>query len=334
MAKSATPNHSTKATAIDVSPKGNPDEQMAAAEGQSILSFFKGLAPFFATARQLEEQATATLTAALSLTAPRNAVEDEAIQSFIRKTTADRKAAEAHWSPRSAFFQMHKRLIAAEARATAPLERANTIGNNLHNAYVETERRRAAQEQDRVRREAEDKARLDRDAETARMEAEAERLEESTSSLSEREQAFVESYTGQHSQTRQDGHRSAQRAGFKDPFKAGARLLSLPKIQAAIKDRMSAQTIRTQAAAVKEAPLDVEVQKVEANITGTAGRSTWSAELLDEAALINAIIEGKHGIPRDLLTIALPKLNGYAVSMHELVDRWPGVRSKKTTKVI
>ena len=44
--------------------------------------------------------------------------------------------------------------------------------------------------------------------------------------------------------------------------------------------------------------------------------------------------DGEHGIPLDCLQINTVKLNEYARSLHEQLDRWPGVRARKTTKVV
>ena len=60
---------------------------------------------------------------------------------------------------------------------------------------------------------------------------------------------------------------SGHAAGFADPLKTAARLSSSPKIQAALNAKKEAESIRTQAAARAERPLDVEVQEVKPNIT-------------------------------------------------------------------
>ena len=165
-----------------------------------------------------------------------------------------------------------------------------------------------------------------------KLEQEALAREESTEHLSEREQHFVNlvAFGG-------DPSTAARTVGYKDPFKAAARLLTYTKIASAITAAAEAKAIRDQAAAKRLAPIVVDIPTVHADVARSAGsfdRTTWSAELLDEQALIEAVIRGGAGIPRDILQVNPAKLNEYARSLHELIDRWPGVRSvKKTTTV-
>jgi hypothetical protein len=89
---------------------------------------------------------------------------------------------------------------------------------------------------------------------------------------------------------------------------------------------------------VKEQPLNVgPVQEVKPDIARAAGavdRTTWSAEILDEVAAVDAIIGGKHGMPRDLLMINPIKANEYARSLHKRMDLWPGMRARRKTGVV
>ena len=101
------------------------------------------------------------------------------------------------------------------------------------------------------------------------------------------------------------------------------------------------QIINEQAAALKAEPITVEVPDVPANIITPAGvsgdRTTWSAELLSERELVAWIVKGLQkgdDVPGDLLCIDSVKLNQYARQMHEAINRWPGVRAKKTTRVV
>ena len=63
-------------------------------------------------------------------------------------------------------------------------------------------------------------------------------------------------------------------------------------------------------------------------------RMTWSAEVFDEAALIDAVINWHYGVPRDVLTVNAVKLSQYARSLHERVNLWPGCRAKETISKI
>ena len=100
--------------------------------------------------------------------------------------------------------------------------------------------------------------------------------------------------------------------------------------------------IRRQMIALNQEPLVVDVPEVAMNVTRAAGttadRTTWSADLLDEDALIAALLvnarECSNAIPFDLLCIDTVKLNQYARDLKEHINTWPGVKAKKTTKVV
>lgn len=312
----------------------NPDEVFVHSAGLAVVQFLRGVTAFFATATTIERNAEGVLALAeqMQKKPPTNVAEDIIVQDFVRMTTADKKAAEEHWKITATISQFHRRMTGARARATDKLETANAIGNRLHNAYVETERARAAAEQDRLRREAEEKARADQQAEQARAAAEALRIEQEAPELSPRENVFVDTLllTG-------DAFKAASKADYAQPRSTAEKLLALPKIIAAIEARRKAEDVRRQAAAKAAIPLDVQHETVRPNIGRAAGasdRTTHSAELVDERALVDAVIRGGLGIPSDLLVVDEAKLNEYARSLHELVNRWPGVRYKKTTKVV
>ena len=309
-----------------------PDLALAVTDGNQIKQFVAGVVQYFRQGQALEVAAKEMLAQAKALRAPTTAHEDLVIQNFAKQTSADKKAIEEHWVITSVVHNFHRRLVAVRQRGVVALEEANAIANRHHNKYVDDERRRAAIEQDRIRREAEEKARQDRQRELDALEAEALKAEAASADLSDREQTFVEAYVTS-PQCRGNATESATRANYKDPMAAGARLMALPKIQAAIKAKQAAIAIRTQATAVKEQPLDVQVEEVKPDLLGTAGRTTWTAELLDEQAAIDAIIGGRHGMPRDLLMVNTVKANEYARSLHERLDLWPGFRAKKSTKV-
>jgi hypothetical protein len=296
------------------------DEQFVAKVVPAIREFLRNLAGFFTTAQALEKAAIATLEQARQLAAPTTAAEDTAIQSFIQKANGDRKEVESHWTICQVVNGFHKRLTGARGRPTSALEEAAGIAQRLHNGYVEAERRRVAAEQERLRREAEAKAR-----EKAALDREA-----SMAGLSEREQLFVDYFVALN-----DARRAAHGALYRNADQAGSRLLNTPKIQAAIQAKRDAVAIRTQAAAKRELPLDVQVETVKPNIqkaTGAVDRDYHSGEVLDEAAFIAAVIGGKHGIPWDVLTVNQTKLNEYARSLQGRLNLWPGVRHNKTTK--
>lgn len=300
--------------------------------GGAIHRFVGNFLTFLREAKLLERQAQTSLTLAKTFVLPTSAQEDEQLQIYIRNNNAEKKRGEEHCRITSVVSQFHKRLVAVRTRITAPREEGSDIANRLHNAYVAKERQRVQDEQDRVRRDAEAQAQRDRQVELARLEAEAQAREESSETLSAREQLFVDGYL-----SGGDAQRAAGLAGFKDPYKQAVRLLATPKILAAIRAKQEAVAIRQQAAAVKEMPLDVIVPDVQANITKAAGaqdRTTRSCEIVDAEAFVKAAVSGTFGIPLDCLMPNPVKLNEMARSLRAEINRWPGVRLNETTKVV
>lgn len=318
----------TPAAVLD--PPTHPDQALVQTNGAQILGFIRNIAAFFGTARELEMAAQSTLVKARELQPPATAEDDERIQRFIREANADRKRIEDHWSITTVFHQVHRNLTAARGRGVKFLEDAAARAQRLHNDYVEEARRKAAAEQERIRREAEEKARQEREAEAARIEAAALEQEAAMPDLSEREEMFVDLVFGMTPHIE-----AARRSGYKDPVTMADRLMKTRKIVEAIQARRDAHALRQQAAARREQPLDVRVETVKADVikTGT-DRTTHSAEILDEARLIEACIAGGYGIPHDILTVKPAKVNEYARALQERINRWPGVKHVKTTKTI
>jgi hypothetical protein len=296
-----------------------------------IERFAAGAKLFFKRAGQLEVKAKGNLVEAQRLVRPKTVQDDERLQLAIKAYGADQKEALEHWDIALKVSRFHKRLVAARSRAEDPNEEAVAIATRLHNEYVDAERRRVAQENERLRREAEKRAANDRARELAEMERKAVEAELASEDLSTRELAFVTIYmrTGQ-------ARLAAHQAGYKDPEKQGPRLLGLAKILAACDAVKKAEVIREQAAAVKEQPLDVQIDEVKPNLSHAGGhdRTTKAADLFDERLFVEAVIGGRHGIPADTLGALQPKLNEYARSLGDLINRWPGVRLKKTTSLV
>jgi len=323
----------TPATEPDIIDVGGPAEamsedlQLATTAGEAVREFMRGIRQFFTTADTLEATALARLTEAKALKAkpPTNEAEDLAVQKFIRQTSADNKAVVEHWKITTTIAAFHKRMTGKRKLATDALDEANKIGNELHNAYEKEEERKAKAEQERLRLEEEQKEIDRRQREQDNLEAEAIRREESMAELTQREQTFVELYLA-----RGDGLSAARSAGFKLPAKDAARLLTLKKIQDAIAAKRSAAEIRRQAEAIKQQPIVVDTPEVRPNVVRAAGsfqkKTPASAELLDEAGLIEAIFSGKYGIPRTILKIDQVALNQQARDLGALINKWPGVR--------
>jgi hypothetical protein len=339
-----------------------PDQEFVAAAGKAVLGFLKGLGEFFLTARTIESKAQAALVAAKKLDAagtPATMDADEAIQHFIKDTTEQKKAAEAHWTITTTVHQFHRRLTARRAIATDALDAANAIGNKLHNAYVAAENKRIADEADRKRRELEAAEQKRRDEEAAAAAKEAEKLEAAAPEVSARETAFINYYLAERGRPGCDA-RAAQLAGYKDPAASAQRLLASPKILAALEARRQADEIRQQQAAKARAPIAVDVPDQKPQVSRSAGlssRTTWGATVLDAQLLADAVFVefgtalaawlGKPveetvvrsflkthnpSIPRDVLLIDASVVRDYGSQLHEQIDRWPGVVHTKNTK--
>jgi hypothetical protein len=299
-----------------------------------IGGFLKNMIGFAGTALDLERDAHDRLAQARTFTRPTSGAQDAVLQTYIKDNTQAKKRVEQHWGLTSIVSQFHRRLTARRAIATDALEQGQNIANRLHNEWVDGERRRVAEEQERLRRAEEAKAAESRQRELDRLEAEALEREAASGDLSSREQAFVAAYV-QGQGTQGDPTSAARRAGYKDPVAQGARLIQSSKVKAAIEAKLEAVRIRDQAAAMAEMPLEVaETPTVEADIRRVGADVTrWKAEILDERMLIEAVLGGKYGIPSDILTVNPVKLNEYARSLHHLLNRWPGVRAVSTTKL-
>jgi hypothetical protein len=247
-----------------------------------------------------------------------------------------RKLNDEHWGITSVVSQLHKKLVGGRETAGKQLDEAANIAQQHHNGYVREAERQQREAQDRLRRQAEADAQLVRDAELAKLEAEAVAREEQSIGLSEREQLFVD-YVLQGS----SAQRAATLAGYANPLVSSARLSSSSKIQRALEVKREAQLIREQAAAKRESPIIADVPTVRSNVTHAAGsfdRSTYSAEVFDPEAFMAALLDPRTrtqlGIPAAIATFSQPALNESAKSLRELINRWPGCRlAKKTTTV-
>jgi hypothetical protein len=348
--------------ALDDSELTEPDQAFVAEAGIAVRGFLNKLGAFFTEARALEAKATQTLGIAKELDkigTPATMAADEGVQLFIKSTNDQRKAAEEHWSITTKVSQFHRRLTARRAVTTDALEEANTIANKLHNSYVANEERRIAREADEKRRALEAEERRRREAEAEAAAREAERIELDAPEVKPRELAFINYYIAEMGRPGCDA-RAAQLAGYKSPADAAMKLLASPKIIAALEARRQADEIRRQQDAKARAPISVDVPREKPLVSRSAGlssRTRWGADVLDAQALTNAVfvnfgealaswigkpvpretvadfLKAYRGeIPRDVLAVDESAVRKYGESLHELIDRWPGVRHTKNTK--
>jgi len=316
---------------IDAPIDPNDEQSLVSADTKKLGSFMGGLVKFFGTATELETKAKGVLARAKSLKPPVDADSDAEVQKVIRDSKLTRTAINEHWTIASVVHGLHRRLTAARERAGTLADNAANIAQQLHNNYVEDAKRKAREEEARINREREQAAAAERQRELDEIERLALLAEVDMENLSEREQRFVDLVW----QGFNTPATAARTVGYQKPEQQGARLMESMKIKSAIASKQEAERLRKQASAIAEKPLEVRRSTVAADVTkaqGTGGDTTrWSGEVIDERVFIEAVIGGKHGIPADCLQINQAKLTEYAVSMHELIDRWPGVRAKKTT---
>lgn len=333
--RSATTTHKTKTTPVPptTTALAHAEEVTELTSfGVLIAGFVSKATAFFTRSAHLIQRADETLDRAKLFKPPTTAAEDEAVQAELKRIQADGTEDTDHFNELAKpLSRMHKFIVAKRNRAEASRTAAADLLNALHNGWTDKERRRVERENETLRLQAEAKARDDRAKELAQLETEALAAEDAMPELSSREARFVELVMGG-----MESARAAETAGFKDGFKAAARLMASTKVQTAIEAARHAIALREQQAAIAATPVDASYVPVKANITRAAGAkdvTRWSAEVEDEDLLIAAVISGKHGIPRDVLMVNRPKLNEYARSLHGLVNKWPGAKATPDTKV-
>lgn len=301
------------------------DVALVTESGGLIAAFMRNAKEFFTTARTLEERAVSMERTAATL-AVTDQASDQRCLEFIAQAKDLRGTIEAHWDITTKVSKFHRRLTAKRNIAEAAAEAAVKAAERRHFAYAEEAKRRAAAEQDRIRREQEAEIARKQQEERERAEREALEAEAAQEALSDKEKLFCERVAaGQPVAT------AARMAGYKPDY--ADTLLKRSKIQAAIQGLREAAEIRRQAEArqreIAMAPTSVDVPDVKpavGKVGGQSERSTWSAEVYDETALVAAILAGT--VPAtDLLCIDPKRANEYAKSMQTRLNAWPGIRA-------
>lgn len=320
----------TKAAAIpEIVEPENPTVALVRTDAGAVTRWAENALQFFKGATDLELAAKARLMRMEGLTVPTNGSQDAQVQDLIRLSNAGKKETTDYWYITGIFDKLHKLAVQGRKRAVDADEQAAQIGNRLHTTYTEAERRRAQAEEDRLRREAEERARADRQRELDALEAAALKAEASSPTLSEREEAFVRFIAAE--RTPFD---AARHAGYKDPGVMGPRLLSTAKILKAIEARRQSVKLREQAVAVQTAPVLVEDVEVRPDIQKGGDRTTFSADIFDPIAYREAIISGVYHLSHALLVPDPVAANKLAQSLREQINRIPGIRLRRTTCVV
>jgi len=309
-----------------ISLQNNPDLVETSDIGAGLVTFLKGMVPFFAKAHVLEGEARSRRDRAKALVLPTSVDEHETLQRLAKECRAGKAATEEHWEITKIANRLHKVLTGGRKRATDLDDEGYDRLNALNNAFIEQERKKAAEQERLQREEAERIERARLQAEADELERQALLAEERDERLSNREVAFVESYCWSG-----DAAHAAQSAGYKDP-KMGARLIATAKIIEAINKNRAAANLRRQAEAVKAEPVIVVVPEVKAAIGGAASTATrWKVTVTNVDALIAGVKAGV--IPADVLMPNLVRLNEYAVMMKGALNNWNGVECKPDTRL-
>lgn len=210
-----------------------------------------------------------------------------------------------------------------------PLVRAADIIEGKDLRWTNEQRRIEQDAADQRRREAEDLARTNREAALAAAEVDAQRLEEASDDLSDRERIFCDAIVDGLSPTK-----AADLADYSDPLKQGQRLMASIKIKASIVALQHAKAIRQQAAEQARKPLVVEStpqpETQVATVAGTALKSYYGCDaVFDIARLKQAWIDGV--VPADTFTPNLVHLNAAARQLKEMFPLvYHGCTLKKT----
>lgn len=321
------------------------EQSLVKQDGDIIRTFIGGAVAFFTKAGKLERAAKERLDIAKQrkalidkgtiATITRDI--DEQIQMDLRADKLARTAVDDHWKIAQAVSRFHKRLTGARERAGSMADEAAEINQALHNGYVREQQRIAREKEEKARRDEEARLRAEQEAEAARLDEEALKAEATSPTLSDREEAFVNGIINRGLSP----FEAAKAAQFKKPAAEADRLMASRKIQQALDAKKAAVAAREQAAATRDREVNVVVEKVRPNVSRVGGgfdRKTWSGVVDDEASFIAAVLDPltrtKLGIPADVLTINLPKLNEYARALHEKMNAWPGVHADENTNSV
>lgn len=251
---------------------------------------------------------------------------------FSRGAKQLKRKIEDHWSRITRNVDDLKRnLLDLKRRDLEPLDFAISLLNDRIVTYVEAEQRRQREQADRDRVAREEQARKDREAELARQEEEALRIEAASPKLSSREELFVTGFV-----LDGDGKKAATIAKYQNPADTAKKLLATPKIVQAIEARRVAEAIRTQATEIRRQPVvAAPAPKVESQlgkVAGTKMMTTYAAEVYDLDALITAVSLNES--LRPALQANTVHLNKQAGMLRESFEAcYPGVRLIKRTTV-
>ena len=287
-----------------------------------LQTFVANMSIFVRDVRELEGRALAVQEKVTRLPKKITKKSSDVAQALVREARLNKRAIPETWTMLKKVQSLAKAMVTKRKVSEAAFDDAIKVGQAYYFEWADAEKRRIAEEQEETRRAAEERARQEREQELADIEEAALKAEGKMPELSEREREFVECVVGGHT-----NREAAAAVGYANPAARAKTLMATEKITQAIDAKMEAIKILGEAKVLQSTPLDVELEDAEpTEIAG--GRKNRSAQVTDDAALRDAVIAGKHGIPPEVLMVDPVALNGYARDLGPLINRWPGCRLK------
>lgn len=319
---SETPTHAREGELLPPVPGTDIDTSVLTGLGLDLVRFFTVQLPtFFVGAKRLEEEALEAERFANTLTIS-NQDEHQAALEFIKSQKQAKRGDDTYWDITVKFHTVHSRMTQRRGITTGARERAIRKAESTATYWTRQEEARVRAENERLQREADEKARLEQEAKAAEIEREALARDEASTDLSPREQTFVALVVGG-----QTPGRAAKISGFKDAA-YGDRLMAMPKIQQAIEAKQQAAHLRQQADAVRSRPVEpAPIERVQVNVgkvKGLSTRLTKTCVVFDVAKWRQAVKAGD--IPIGTAVPDQSVLNGYAKAMGKKINAWPGCR--------
>ena len=259
-----------------------------------------------------------------------------ACRQFIKDAKAMRRTIADHYATiKKPLNEARNTVLDMEKQHLAPIDEAIALAERVDVAFVREQQRLEQAEADRLRREAEAAEQARRDAAAAEAEAEALKLEASSSVLSERERTFIRLVLNSDRSPRAILN-ACKVAGYKDPQAMAAKLLKSEKINAAMAQAEQAAAIRRQSEAAQVAPVIVEVPAVAseiAQVSGTSLRTYYGCDSqVDLKALAAAVLAGT--VPMEAIQPNMVYLNAQARMLKATFPSvYPGCKLSTMDKV-
>lgn len=295
------------------------------------MFFNQSLTTYRSQAIELQRRAVEDLQLAQQWVKPTTLEEDQALVARKKDNDREIELVEEHSSISKKIHALLRAITGPREATLSVRKQISQIATSLHQQYEADEKRKIDEARERERRrllaEAEERKRQ----ELAALEAEAARAELESPILSVREQRFVDCVT---TGGFTDIEAAAVRAGFKSKG-AGAELMSREKVRLAIEAFHVAANIRRQAEVRNREQVHVAMGKAPKVAKAATTVDTYSAEVINEALLVAAIVDPvqreRYGLTLDMLTVKQAPLTALAKDKKEALNLIPGLRAVKSS---